>query len=119
MRTLLLELSLLTAIACAPGCHAEVGVAVVVDSPPPPDRTREMPERPGFVWVRGQWLRRGGAWEWRRGYWVRARPGLTYVQGEWVRRANRWHWIEPRWQIERHGHERQRADDGDRSSGPR
>ncbi len=102
-----------SASAPALGCYVEVRSAVVVDAPPPPPRRVQVHARPGYVWVEGSWLSRGGRWAWRKGHWLRARPGHIYVQGRWVRRGGRWHWVEPRWEAVAHSRARGFVDASD------
>jgi hypothetical protein len=97
-------LALTGSLAVAGGCmvegHARVAepVAVVeVDEEPPPPRAVVMEVRPGFVFIEGRWVRNGGRWVWRDGYYERERVGYRWEQGRWDRRGNRHVWVEGGW----------------------
>jgi hypothetical protein len=92
-----MALVVLATVPILGGCYVYGGGAVVVDSPPPPPRQIVVHSRPGFVFVRGYWQRRGSSWMWVDGYWMRERPGQIYVQGRWLRRGGRYHWVSPHW----------------------
>ncbi|HWM87340.1 MAG TPA: hypothetical protein VNO33_15920, partial [Kofleriaceae bacterium] len=70
----------------------------VVEEAPPPPREERITVRPGYVWIRGRWERRGGEWEWRAGAWQRERRGYVWQPGHWERRGNRYYWVEGRWE---------------------
>src|SRR3954471_23333439 len=77
---------------------APAPVAVVeVDEEPPPPRTVYMESRPGFVVIEGRWVRNGGRWVGRDGYYERERVGYSWDAGRWERRGNRHVWVEGRW----------------------
>lgn len=99
--------SLLFAALLLPACmvhgsgsaYVSGPVAVVeVEEEPPPPRVVVVQSRPGFVWVEGRWIRRGGRWHWNDGHYERVRGGHVWVQGRWERRGNRHVWVEGRWQ---------------------
>ncbi len=99
-------------------------VAVVeVEEEPPPPRVVVVQPRPGFVWVEGRWVRRGGRWDWNDGHYERVRSGHVWVQGRWERRGNRHVWVEGRWTqgaAQEHRDHRDRRDHRDhrRDNGP-
>jgi hypothetical protein len=93
-------------VGTAGGCvvrahgHVPVPVAVVqveVEEEPPPPRRVVVESRPGFIFIEGRWIRRGGRWEWNEGHWERQRSGYVWYQGHWERRGNRHVWIEGEW----------------------
>ena len=64
--------------ACMVSGSGTVGVSttpVVVYNEPPADQVEAMPERPGYVWVKGRWDWRNGQWAWIGGRWEAAAPG--------------------------------------------
>lgn len=72
-------------------------VVVDVEEEPPPPRYVQMEVRPGFVYVQGHWMRDGGRWAWRDGYYERERPGYYYQPGRWDRRGNRHVYVQGQW----------------------
>lgn len=59
-----------------------------------------LPAAPGphFVWVTGEWVKRRGAYVYRKGYWARQGRGHAYyVSGHWQSRRNGWVWIPGYW----------------------
>lgn len=100
------SLALVGSLLGATGCMVEarghvsvpVPVATVeVDEEPPPPRTFVMESRPGFVFIEGRWVRNGGRWVWRDGYYERQRVGYSWEQGRWETRGRRHVWVEGRW----------------------
>lgn len=78
--------------------HVAAPVAVVeIEEEPPPPRVVQVVVRPGFVYVQGRWVRHGGRWVWRDGYYERERVGYVYQQGRWDRRGNRHVWVDGGW----------------------
>jgi hypothetical protein len=110
VRPLLLVVAL-AAAAPLTACYVQTRAAVVVDAPPPRVRRVQVEPRPGYLWVDGHWISRGGRWVWRDGHWVRSRPDHAYVQGRWIKRSGRWHWVEPRWE-RRSARERRQVREG-------
>ncbi len=97
---LLLAATSMGAAGCMVEAHGHVAapVAVVeVDEEPPPPRTETVEFRPGFVRIEGRWVRNGGRWVWRDGYYERERVGYAWDQGRWERRGNRHVWVEGHW----------------------
>lgn len=93
-------LGLFAATGCMVRAHGHVAapVAVVeVEEEPPPPRVVQVEVRPGFVYIEGRWVRQGGRWMWRDGYYERERTGYLYQQGHWDRRGNRHVWVDGRW----------------------
>ena len=64
---------------------------VIVDAPPDP-YYEVPPPAPGvdFIWIQGEWVRRGHHWVWVRGYYARRPYGRD-------------HWVAARWQNGPHG----------------
>jgi hypothetical protein len=71
---------------------------VVRTQPVPPVYAR--PAAPGgnYVWVEGEWIRRGHGYVYREWYWtpVRARHH-RYVTGHWQRKREGWYWVPGHW----------------------
>lgn len=95
----------------ATGCvgRTQGTIRLVAEVPPPAPRQVQVQERPGYVWIRGHWVRYDGGWVWQEGYWVRDRPGYVYVPGHWERRGARYVWIPPRWVDEETYHRERKA----------
>jgi len=86
--------ALLLATVAATGC---AGRAYVVEDAPPAPRYETVSFRPGYVFVHGNWARRGHRWVWRDGYYERERPGYVYIHGRWDRRGNQYVWVNGGW----------------------
>ena len=86
-----------SSIGCFATATGSVGGEVIVDDPPPP-REETIEVRPGFLFIRGNWERRGGRWEWRAGHWERERANQHWTAGRWERRGNTHVWVEGRWE---------------------
>ena len=81
------------------GAYVSGPTAVVeVEEEPPPPKVVVVETRPGFVWVEGHWVRRGGRWVWHDGHYERVRASQVWVQGHWERRGRRHVWIEGHWE---------------------
>ncbi len=82
--------------------HVHVAPVAVVEveeapPPPPPNRVIVRTTRPGFVWIEGRHVYRGGRYVWVEGRWERERRNQRWVQGRWERRGRRHVWIEGHW----------------------
>jgi hypothetical protein len=82
-------------------CVASVGYEYDADVEPPPAQAEVIEERPGSVFIHGDWYRHDGRWEWRPGRYEAVRSGLRYRDGGWARAGNRWHYNEGRWETHR------------------
>lgn len=111
--------SLLLAALLLPACvvhgsgsaYVSGPVAVVeVEEEPPPPRVVVVETRPGFVWIEGRWIRRGGRWDWHDGHYERVRANQVWVQGRWERRGNRHVWVEGRWERGHANHREEHRD---------
>jgi YXWGXW repeat-containing protein len=67
-------------------------------SPPPPLRDERPVARNGFVFVRGNWEWRNGAWAWIDGHWERERARQRWNEGRWERQGDRWVFVAGGWQ---------------------
>lgn len=57
------------------------------------------------IWVPGEWMRNGDAWEWVSGSWKR--PPLknaSWMSGHWRLEADNWHWTPGHWVVSRRPH---------------
>ncbi|WP_354679305.1 hypothetical protein [Cupriavidus plantarum] len=90
----------LLAVAYVPSAHAQVNVAIGINTPPPAPVYEVVPgPRPGYIWQPGYW-----GWDdhyhrhhWHKGRWAHARPGYVYQSPHWVHGGNGWvmrggHW---------------------------
>ena len=71
---------------------------VVRTQPAPPVYVR--PAAPGgnYVWVDGEWIRRGHGYVYRQGYWSAPRTRYhNYVSGHWQQKRQGWYWVPGRW----------------------
>jgi hypothetical protein len=98
--SLALAVSLYGASGCVATVHGQVDAPVAVvevqDEPPAP-RVETLEVRPGFVFISGRWVNRGGRWDWRPGYYERERVGYAWEQGRWETRGRSHVWVEGRW----------------------
>ena len=78
------------AIGFSRGAQAQ---RVYVDVQP---QARAMPRpvspRPNYVWIDGEWVRHGGRYVYRSGYWAAPHMGSMWVPGRWVRERRGWYW---------------------------
>ncbi|WP_437287758.1 YXWGXW repeat-containing protein [Sorangium sp. So ce406] len=72
------------------GPHLPSEPAVVVPYPPPPARVEIIspPEKPGLVWIDGEWQWRSRRWAWQPGRWEPVPPGAYFAPNATVRRAD-------------------------------
>ncbi|MEP7252169.1 MAG: hypothetical protein ABI683_07305 [Ginsengibacter sp.] len=71
---------------------------VVRSRPVAPVYVRPVAPRPNYVWVEGNWIKRGHHYVYRRGYWVAPRASYhQYQSGHWEQRRNGWYWVSGRW----------------------
>ncbi len=69
-----------------------------------PERPREVvvrrpaPPSPRHVWVKEDWVARGGRYVWHGGYWAAPpRPGVTFVNGHWRNTRHGYVWVAGYW----------------------
>jgi hypothetical protein len=68
-----------------------------VAPPPPLQETIIVAPGPGYVWVAGDWVWRGG-WIWLGGHWViPPRPGAIWVRGYWRGGPHGWRQMPGHW----------------------
>lgn len=58
---------------------------------------RPLAPRPNYIWIDGEWVRRGRHYVYRPGYWVAPRPGWVWVPGRWIRTYRGWYWMPGSW----------------------
>jgi WXXGXW repeat (2 copies) len=72
------------------------GAITVTARPESPFYTRPASPGVGYVWIDGDWVVRGGHYQWREGYW--RRPGTrVWITGSWESRNNGWYWRKGHW----------------------
>lgn len=81
----------ITAASCGPTS------VVVTDRPAPPVIVRPAPPRPGYVWVEGEWVPRGGHYVWQNGYWTKPHGQRNWQSGHWERTHGGWYWQKGYW----------------------
>ena len=92
----------------APAAHAQIGIGVVIGTPPPPLRYegRGYAPGPGFVWQEGYWMPDpdgDGHYRWIRGGWVRPPyEGAYFVHPHYDRFEDGWHMQPGYWSHENH-----------------
>ena len=84
-------------------CAAGVGYEYDAEVEPPPPQEEVIAERPGYVYIHGNWYRHDNQWAWRAGRYEAVRSGYRYHDGGWVREGNRWRFHDGRWEA----HERE------------
>lgn len=86
----------LTILIFLSGCGPSA--MVVRDRPMAPYYARPAAPGPGYIWVNGEWLRRGRHYNYRQGYWAPPRPRYhQYREGRWQQRRNGYYWVPGRW----------------------
>jgi hypothetical protein len=78
------------------GCYASTNGYIATEDPPPP-RDEVVVNRPGEVYIHGNWLRDGGNWRWNGGHYERQRVGQRYVEGHWQRNGNQRVYVSGGW----------------------
>jgi hypothetical protein len=56
-----------------------------------------MAPAPGFFYIPGQYVPRGGGVDWRPGFWARSQPGWEWIPARWDRLATGWVFREGFW----------------------
>jgi hypothetical protein len=87
----------LSAVPVMSGCAGQASYVVETEDAPPPPREERIVSRPGYVWVQGNWARRGSHWRWRSGHYERERTDMVYVHGRWDRRGRSYVWVDGGW----------------------
>ncbi len=63
-----------------------------------PEVVRPMRPSPAHVWVREEWVPRGGTYVWHGGYWAAPpRPHAFWVDGHWRHTFHGWVWVRGYW----------------------
>ncbi len=73
--------------------------ATIVETAPPPLQTDVYVAAPGpgYVWVGGEWVWRGG-WYWSSGYWAYPPwPGTIWIGGTWYHGSRGWYHSPGHW----------------------
>jgi len=82
------------------GCAGQYGYSYVGYGPPAPQAYGAfgVAPGPGFVWIDGYHVYRGGRYVWVPGRWVRPpRGGAGWVRPEWRHEAHGWRFHEGHW----------------------
>ncbi|MGB7193842.1 MAG: YXWGXW repeat-containing protein [Collimonas pratensis] len=94
-----LALAAVSAAALLPTqAMAQVGVNIIIGTPPPPRYERMPPPRVGYLWAPGYWNWDGRRHVWAGGHWERARNGYRYDRPQWQHGRNGWELHRGGWQ---------------------
>ena len=75
--------------------HAQVYVTV---RPNAPVFARPVAPSAKHIWIDGEWVWRGGRYEYANGYWVvPSRFGAVWVPGHWKQSRRGWFWKPGHW----------------------
>lgn len=50
-----------------------------------------------YIWVDGEYVRRGRGYVYREGYWAAPRVGRAWVPGHWIKERRGWYWVPGFW----------------------
>jgi hypothetical protein len=71
---------------------------VVRERPVRPAYAQPPAPSPAYIWVEGNWIKRGHGYVYRKGYWVAPRRGrYHYSAGHWQHKKEGWIWIHGHW----------------------
>ena len=92
-------LKLLILVAVVSTFSATAGAQVFIKiRPMAPVIVRPLAPSPRHIWVEGDWVWRGGGYQYKNGYWaVPARRGAIWVPGHWKQKRRGWVWKPGRW----------------------
>jgi len=93
-KQLLLTLAIAASLTAFTGCAVD---GYVETQPADVVYTRPLAPGPDYVWIEGDWIYRGGSYNYRPGYWRRARVGRTWQAGHWDHGSRGYHWNRGRW----------------------
>ena len=80
-----------------PASTTQATTYVAQQPPPPRVETVVVTPGPGYVWIGGEWIWRGG-WVWVGGHWAYPPyPGAIWVHSTWNRGARGWHHSPGHW----------------------
>jgi hypothetical protein len=98
MKKYVSKVIMLLAIAFSFTAAADAQIIVKVRPPAPVVRVRPVRPSPVHVWVGGNYVSRGGRYEYTEGYWATPpRRGGVWVEGRWRHRGGGWYWIPGHW----------------------
>lgn len=80
-----------------PTSYVEVDVA----PPAPMVETMGVAPSPGYFWINGVWVWRGGRHVWAPGYWQAPRVGFYWESHRWQRGSRHWHFNPGGWRRHR------------------
>lgn len=97
MKLRIYQLSIIAAtLLFIAGCGPSA--VVVRTRPQPPVYARPVAPGSNYVWIDGEWIRRGRHYNYRNGYWTLPRARYhQYNGGHWQQRRDGWYWIPGRW----------------------
>ena len=77
--------------------HHEAPAADGPTEAPPPPKDEAVHPRRGYVWVRGRYQWRHGAWKWTAGHFQRHKRGKRWTDGHWDARGGTYAWTDGAW----------------------
>lgn len=70
---------------------------VIKVRPVAPVVVRVGPPSPRHIWVDGEWVWRGGRYEYVQGYWAAPGYGRAWIPGHWKQTRRGWVWKQGHW----------------------
>ncbi len=97
MKISFLKLLLCIAVVFAFSSAASAQVFVQI-RPVAPVIVRPMAPSPRHIWIDGEWIWRGGGYQYNNGYWATPPgPGAAWVPGHWKQTRRGWFWKPGHW----------------------
>jgi hypothetical protein len=100
LRTLLIAAAVATPVLALPTAHAQFGIAINIDVPPPELPVYVQPPIPGdgYIWTPGYWAYGDAGYFWVPGTWVLApEPGYLWTPGYWGYEGGYYGWHAGYW----------------------
>jgi hypothetical protein len=91
-----ITICMLTALAALAGCSP--GRFVVQERPAEPVYERPAPPNSNFIWIGPGYVKKGGKYEYRSGYWI-SPPNSNHhwIDGRWKQTRRGWVWVNGHW----------------------
>jgi WXXGXW repeat (2 copies) len=87
---------LVIALSILAGCGSNR--TFVTERPPDPVYNRPTPPNPTFVWIGPGYVKKGGKYVYREGYWA-SPPNRSHhwIEGRWKQKKRGWVWVDGHW----------------------